>query len=473
MQVGSRNDHMGIHIENERELLCPIYEDEPYSNSNKIKSKIFNDDNLTFYANSFSEFDLSKDFEEFGDIINKYNNINKRTNLIKETTSSPSLRVKGKRSKKSFRTKKIIKLPIFKYVEKNNPHCINKQKNKNRLPRDIVKKTLEYQLQKKYYPHPWMDKIKVIKNLGLQNISLRYLYINTCSQARVMDYIFPMNLSMFYNAEENWSPLMEQLSTLKRIYKIENDGTKKRYRVYVEEKDRNFLSESSMDDENNMSRLTKWLTNIRNKKATDFGISLNNFCKAMMAKSNKKPLSNRIEGSIEYESRISRQTDTLTYSLEDFTPPQRSGGDSVERILSYDKLSPVMKEWIKTKPYVKTQTCFDYSKRTVQTSYIDLSYALCLLTKSKPTLNDIGGAHLFKTKDFYKSCTEFFDQKISQKTWKCSQAARPHVMYGPETKLFDLDGNMIEGDVIVYNESFRTNKKFYLNSTTILLEKEF
>jgi len=386
-----------------------------------------------------------------------------------------TLSVSSKDKNKKNRHAKTLKHIKKKIPSFTDPLSYAKQKNISKVTSDFTKRLSRLHKQRKYYMHPWKCTTVIKRTLVLQNFSTLYTYINPCSKTRVLDFLFPMSLSVFYNTEGTWYPFMEHLNTLKRILKLENDNNKKRFRIFIEEKDSNFICESAANYDKNISILRNWLNNIENEKANKFIELLDSHCNDLLAKSrnngkHKEFLNENVENNKNLTIGSASIIDLGTEKTDFFPPDTVASRNNSNSIKETKKLSNFTKLWIENKPYIKTEAIYDLQKKTFQTSYVDINYKFCEVTKWSPNqLNDWGGVGLFKTTDIYKAHVEFFEKNGNTQPWNYDSIERPDVIYGNETKLFDLEENMVEGRVVVYDESVIKNNLLHIISTTLIV----
>ena len=294
-----------------------------------------------------------------------------------------------------------------------------------------------------------------------------------------MDYIFPLDKKIFYNDSETWYPIMENLLAIKRIYKIENNYRKRKYRIILDEKNPELVSESSFNNAANIRKLNDWLEDLKDTKADRLKESFNSFINFIskitnISKPNEKWCLEDDNSSNSFGSNhayISNESSCSIKStpLEEIIKPNFVFKDNLKYYIH--RVSKFMKLWFRQKPYFKREVIYNLTTNLVQTKYIDVSYELCKLTKTVPSLPDnFGGVSCIKTKDFYKNCVEYFEKKEQKIVGKYTEFDKPTIIYDSDTKLFDIDGKVIEGCIMTYQETFKRNDLFHIRSTTVLID---
>ena len=374
----------------------------------------------------------------------------------------------GSRPKK----KKIRKLDIkstLMHLKFHNSKKYARQINLKNCPKELTK-TLESYLPfdlNQYEEKKVYCNFKSVKSILPQDIDT-----NLRSKARFQDFIFPMDRKAFLNVEQVWTPIYDNLIQLKRIYKIENIFSKKKYRLHLEEKNLGFVSANSLDQIDQLSSQINWLDDLDNAKAKMFKDKINIFYNDLITIDKRHK--SRIESDNSDLFRLSYKTKST--SRKSIVPGMAFDNINNNRANNPKKSdwsknsSALMKMWLKTKPYIKTHTQYDAETKIIETNYIDMNYKLCEVINQKPYLNDLGAAKCFKTKDIFKSYIEYFGKKQSSYDWKLKFIHKPDIIYDVDTKLFDINGHLIEGTVVVFQRIYKDNNKYYISNTTLLVD---
>ena len=409
---------------------------------------------------------------------------------IKEVYNSDN----GENTHNFYMEKKIQsnkRIKNYNITKNNEPFCCSKQKNKFQTSEQIAKKLTHLAEQDKYFQCERLNKNFIRRNL-------KFIIINKFSSdtdlncqpnVRILHLTIPMDKTVLQNNNNIWFQLYGNLLEKNKIYKIENDFYKQRYRCFVESMESDSESQCISTSQLNTDLLYNWIVQLQYDVAEQLKESFSNHIKFVLKMQKdhsdeediNTPEQSWLSGSIAgFSSRavLSKKFNNISYTQigEKLKLTLEKSQDYVSESIScdkihFEKLSKDIKRFLRDKAYFRKEVIYDLETGLIKTSRIDVSHRLCSITDTKPTQKgNLGGVEHFKTRKFYKAIAQFFQKIDMQLVKQFKDVSRPFCVFDKDTKLFDKNGDIINGDIVLYKESFRKNTLFTIRYYTVLYE---
>lgn len=269
-----------------------------------------------------------------------------------------------------------------------------------------------------------------------------------------MDYIFPLDSSLFKHEEGPILFSFFNMEKIKRVHSITDNEKKEVFCMQLDDINPTPSDSYTYCSKNQLEYLLLWLESLGCLKAIAFRDKLLEYKK-------KLTLSCYSEYILEYK-RPPPIDDHLDNTAKEQTQiPQKYW---IKRI------NNVTRDWIKTKPYFIRVNRVSGANKIHKVVKIYVNHILCNLTKTTPKLTNIGNTGPFgciKTYDFIGMFMIKFNQPSSN--METEGLEEPLISFNDTMFLTDKDNNLIKGKFVLFNEKYVFKGDVYSKSTVVFV----
>lgn len=351
---------------------------------------------------------------------------------------------------RSSRPKKLNKNVKLKRLSKSNLLAnivFNRHSTDTRTKSDKIKKHKDrYNIQKRREP-----------NISYSNFFFRYLHpkylqLNPYKEFRFMDWVLPLDSSMFEEFNTKTFSPIQGLEKIKRVVKSVNDKVKKEYRMYVEDIDPTSIDPTNLCNQNQLCYLLEWQESLNNKTALDFKNSLIEFFKRNTIANDYNEISDRVNQNPKvFKNRVSSNLKNKAY---------------------INMIDPVTQEWINSKPNFTRQSKITGCRNISNLCKITLNYSFCEMFKTE---QDHSYPDILTQANHICSTDIYGFQKTRSGIRKPIQECEGLVVpkeYPHHVMLLDGYGNKIRGTFVSYDEKYIKEGSIYNKSTGVFLKED-